>query len=321
MIDRDAVDAVDAVDPATGLPTDALAYGPDTSVYDEMLSTGGPPTWLDELDLQVAPPYLHMGTRSTTPDRWLLADRAREMELAIRSRLLDERRDLVFGCAPHADAAATTTLELVLDWLADRSIDHPAPDPGEHPLIAAGRLVQEDLCLMVRRDGAWHLDAGVLCFPTLWQLHDRLGLPTPRVHERVAHYDEIEPKVDRFFDRLPADRVVWRRNFSVKPYPHLHVPTIKTEMAAGDHHIDADGAPYWIRSERQTLRRLPGHEVIVFAIRIQVVRAGVLRSRPDLALAMAEHLRSWDAATREYKFAGSDLFAAFVGWLDQVADA
>lgn len=308
-----------AIDPATGLPLDALRYGPDVSVYDRMVADDGPPAWLDELDLRPAPPRQQMGTHAGSLDTWLLADRAREMELALRAQLLDERRDLVFGCAPHAESAAAATLDATRSWLAEHGIDHDPPDPDEHPLIAAGRLVQEDLCLMIHRDGAWHLDAGVLCFPTLWQLHDRLGLATPRVHERVAHYDEIETKVDHFFDRLPADRVVWRRNVSVKPYPHLHVPTIKTEMTAGRHRIADDGSPYWIRSERQTLRRLPGLDAIVFAIRIQVVRAGVLLQRPDVAAAMAAHLRSWDDETRDYKFAGTDLFLAFVDWLDTIS--
>ena len=125
------------------------------------------------------------------------------MELALRSRLLDERRDVVYGALPGTDEAAATTLGLVCSWLGDHDIEYAAPDPDDPPLVAAGRLVQEDLCLMMHRDGEWHLDAGVLCFPTLWDLHDRLGLPTPRVHERVAHYDEIESRVDRFFDRLP----------------------------------------------------------------------------------------------------------------------
>ena len=306
------------VDPATGLPVDALDYSPDVSVYDEMVAADGPPAWLDELDLRPAPPRQRMGTRVGSLDGWLHADRAREMEIAIRSRLLDERRDVVFGCAPHADDAAAATLALVRAWLDDHGLEYAEPVRAEHPLIAAGRLVQEDLCLMVHRDGAWHLDGGVLCFPTLWQLHDRLALPTPRVHERVAHYDVIESKVDHFFDRLPPDRIVWRRNFSVKPFPNLYVPTIKTEMRAGEHVIADDGAPYWVRSERQTLRRLPGHDVIVFAIRVQVTRASSLIRRPDIAAAMATHLRSWDEPTRAYKFAGTDLFRSFIGWLDRL---
>lgn len=311
--------AMAEIDAATGLPVDLLPYRPDTSVYDSQLRDQGPPPWLDEIDLRPAPPRQRVGTHSTTTDRWLCADEARPMELALRSRLIDERRDVVFRCAPHADDAAATTLELVLAWLDDQGIDHPAPDRAEHPLVAAGRLVQEDLCLMVRRDGAWHLDAGLLCFPTLWRLDDRFGLPTPTVHEHIPHYAEIETRVDRFFDRLVPERVVWRRNFSVKPYPHLFVPTSKTEMPVGVHHVATDGDPYWIRSERQTLRRLVAHDAIVFAIRVQVVRARALLARPHLAAAMAEHLRSWDEPTRRYKFAGSDQFDAFVGWLDRVA--
>ena len=308
------------VDDETGLPVHALAYAPDTAVYDEMVRRHGVPTWLDELDLRTGPPYQHVGThaddaRSVAAGR----RRARDMELVLRHRLLDEQRDVVFGALDGTDDAAGEVLDLVVAWLDEHDIGHPAPDPTEHPLVAAGRLVQDDLCLMVRHDGAWHLDAGVLAFPTLWHLHDRLGLPTPQVHERVAHYDQIESRVDRFFDRMPLDRVVWRRNFSIKPYPHLYVPTIKTEMGQGGHTVANDGSPYWIRSERQTLRRLPRSDAIVFAIRVQIVRAGVLRDRPDVAAAMAAHFRSWDRPLREYKFAGSDLFVAFVDWLDRVA--
>lgn len=307
------------VDHETGLPVHALAYAPDTAVYDEMVRLHGVPTWLDELDLRTGPPYQHVGTHATTPDRWLLADDARDMELALRNRLLDEQRDVVVGALDGTDDAAHEVLDLVVAWLQDRGIEHEAPDRTEHPLVAAGRLVQDDLCVMVRRDGTWHLDAGVLAFPTLWHLHDRLGRPTPEVHERVAHYDEIESRVDRFFDRMPVDRVVWRRNFSIKPYPHLYVPTIKTEMGQGGHTVADDGSPYWIRSERQTLRRLPRSGAIVFAIRVQMARAGVLRDRPDVAAAMAARFRSWDQPLRDYKFAGSDLFVAFVDWLDDVA--
>ncbi len=203
--------------------------------------------------------------------------------------------------------------------MAARGIEHDPPDPDEPPLVAAGRLVQDDLCLMIHRDGAWHLDGGVLCFPTMWDLRDRLGLPTPKVHERVAHYDEIEHRVDHFFDRLPPDRVVWRRNFSVKPYPHLHLPVVSSELPSAARSIGHDGSPYWIRTERQTLRRLPGLPAIVFSIRVQTAPARVLRERPDVAAALARHLRSWGDEQRDYKFAGSDLTVAFLGWLDEVA--
>ena len=79
-------------DPETGLPRHALDYRPDTSIYDRNVELDGPPAWLDELDLRTGPPYQHVGTHAASPAAWLLADRARDMELGLRTRLLDERR-------------------------------------------------------------------------------------------------------------------------------------------------------------------------------------------------------------------------------------
>ena len=146
--------------------------------------------------------------------------------------------------------------------------------------MAAGRLVQDDLCLMVRRDDDWYFDGGTVCFPTLWRMRDRLGQPTMTLHERVPHYDTLSDKVDRFFDRLQPGKVVWRRNWSIKPYPYLHLATSKTGLPLGEHAVAPDGSPYWLRTERQTLRRLPESGAIVFVIKVQVARAGRAASAP-----------------------------------------
>lgn len=307
------------VDAATGLPVELLAYAPDTSVYQAMLERHGPPAWLDELDTRPGDPFVHMGTHATPVDEWLLADDARDMELALKRRLFDERRDVVFGALPSADEASAELLAEVLDWLDGQGLPHDRPDPGEHPLAAAAQLVQDDLCLMIQRDGDWHFDGGAVCFPSVWRMRDRIGQPTVTLHERVPHYDTLTDRVDRFFDRLQPGRVVWRRNWSFKPYPHLHVATSKTELPAGGHRVTGDGAPYWLRTERQTLRKLPRSGAIVFVIRVQVAPAGVLRHRPDVAAALAAMYRSWDEPMRAFKFAGSDLFVGFVDWLDEIA--
>jgi Haem-dependent oxidative N-demethylase, alpha subunit-like len=306
------------LDPTTGLPVAIAAYAPDAAVYEAMLDESGPPGWLDELELRPAPPFHRVGTHAVGEDGWLVADRARTMELDLRSRLLDERRDTVVACRPNAERAAAATLDLVIEWLGAHGVAHGPVDDAEHPLVAIGRLIQEDVCLMVHRDGDWHLDAGVLCFPTLWELEDRLGLPTWRVHERVAHYGEIRPRVDTFFDRLRPDRIVWRRNLSIKPYPHLHLPVQKVHAPTRPVDVSADGSPFWIRSERQTLRRLADHEAIVFTIKIQTVPARALLDRPDIARALADHLASWDDAIRDYKFSDPSVMRAFMRWLDTV---
>lgn len=310
------------VDPATGLRTELLAYAPDTRPYDLLADRDRPPAWLDELDLRPGPPHVRLGTHGTTLDRWLLPDAARSAELALRARLLAERTDEVVGIAPGEDtaveAAGAELLAAVLAWLVAAGVDHADPSPGEHPLVAAARLVQEDLCLLVRHDDGWHLAGGVLAFPSLWRLHDRLGRPLLGVHAPVPGYDSVGERVDRFLDRLRPDRVVWRRNVLLKPFPHLHTPQADLASLAPTP-VDADGAPYWIRSERQSFRLLPDSGAIVFAIRTQIARAEVLLGRPDVAAALVDHVRSWDAPLRAYRSADVGRFPSFLAWLESVA--
>jgi hypothetical protein len=307
------------LDPTTGLPIDVAAFVPDVAVYAAMLDESGPPGWLDELELRPAPPFHRVGTHAVGEVGWLVPDAARTMELELRDRLLEKRRDVVFACLPSADRAAAATLDLVVEWLDEYGVEHDDVDGSEHPLVAVGRLIQEDVCLMVHRDGDWHLDAGVLCFPTLWELNDRLGLPTGRVHDRVAHYGEIAARVDTFFDRLRPDRIVWRRNLSIKPFPHLHLPVRKVHAPTRPVDVGADGSPFWIRSERQTLRRLAHLDAIVFTIKIQTVPARALLDRPDIARALGDQLTSWDDAIRDYKFSDVAHLIAFTTWLNAIA--
>ncbi len=174
-----------------------------------------------------------MGTRALDLDQWFLVDRHRDAELALRRRLLVERNAEVFAALPSASRASEEVAELIASWAAARGLVGLDAPPPAHPLAVAGLLVQEDLCLMVRRDGAWRLDGAVLCFPSMWVLAEKLGHTVGDVHRPVDHYDtDLEPRVDVFFDRLRVDRPVWRRNFSLKTTPALFLPTSK-QAAAG----------------------------------------------------------------------------------------
>ena len=289
------------------------SYAPDTSLYE----AAGAPAWLDQLELTPAPPHVKMLTRSLGSD-WLIADQYRDMELALRIRLLDEQHDLVFAVNPNADDAAAETLALVEPWLRDNGL--PPPPEGFHPLEAAGRAIQEDLCLMVRRDGSWHLDGAALCFPSFWSLTEKFGRPTIDVHEGVAHYeDELASRVDRFFDRMRPGQTVWRRNLSVKPYPLLFVPLPKRAQPVGDLGTTEDGSPFWLRSEWQTLQMLPRSGAILFTIKLQLAPASVLMDRRDRAADLLAMYRSWDDEMVRYKIASNNLAPGFIPFLERLS--
>ncbi|MDO9175319.1 MAG: DUF3445 domain-containing protein [Actinomycetota bacterium] len=300
----------------TALSSDDLwRYAPNTDVY---LGRAGAPSWLDELDIHSGPPFVKMGTHTSSIDEWFVIDDAFEQELALRQRLLAEQRDVVFDCRPTAEAAAEETLELVSAWLRERGL--PCEPADAHPLAAAGTMVPDDLCLMVPRDGDWWFDGGLVCFPSIWRLVDKIGRSTTSVHETVAHYrDDLAGKVDRYFHGMPVDRLVWRRNLSIKPWPLLHVPTTKPQQPLGPLQPADDGSPFWLRSERQTLRRLPRTGAILFAIKVQIAPASVLLHRPDVAAGLAAMYRSFDSTMDGYKIAANDLLVGFVPWLEQVA--
>jgi hypothetical protein len=262
------------------------------------------PDWLDELALEPGPPWLAMGTRGLDTATWLVADEEREADLALKAELLTSRHDEVFAAldSPAVAAASHEVLDLVVE------ASGATPDPRLHPLDAAGRLVQEDLCLLVLRDGAPHLDAASLCFPSYWRLRDKLGRPMAEVHGPVAHYAaELAAKVDRFLQRLAPERPVWRRNWSIHDHPEYFLPdpTPARDVAVPE--------GLWLRSERQTLRRLMSASVVLFTIRTQQAPLSVLSERPDLAHRMAGAIEAWSPELTAYK--GGHGATLAVNWL------
>lgn len=265
------------------------------------------PAWLDELPLEPGPPWLGMGTRGLDPTEWLLVDDDRDRDLALKATLLAERHEEVFAAldTPIVAAASREVLAAVT------AATHAQADVTLHPLDAAGRLVQEDLCLLVLRDGAPHLDAASLCFPSYWRLADKLGHPLAEVHGPVAHYGhELAAKVDRFLDRLPEGRPVWRRNWSIHDDPSYFLPDPTPPRAV------APPAGLWLRSERQTLRRLRTPSAVLFTIRTQQVPLAVLAERPEVAHRMAAAIAAWSPELRAYKGGHGALAAA--AWLAKV---
>jgi hypothetical protein len=263
------------------------------------------PAWLDELPLEPGPPWLAMATRNLDLVDWLIVDEDRDRDLMRKAVLLDERHDEVFAAldAPAVGAASIEVLELVVAATGAEAV------PSDlHPLDAAGRLVQEDLCLMVLRDGGPHLDAASLCFPSYWRLADKLGRPMADVHGPVAHYDEeLAAKVDTFLQRLRPDRPVWRRNWSIHDDPSYFLPDPTPPRDV----TPPDGL--YLRSERQTLRRLTSAEVVLFTIRTQQVPLAALADRPDVARRLADAIAHWSPDLIAYK--GSHGALAAREWL------
>ena len=131
--------------------------------------------------------------------------------------------------------------------------------PAVDPLELAGRLVQEDLCLIQESGDGPIFSAAVLCFPSRWRLADKLGKPLAAVHGPVPLYaDRLARPVDRFMHHLKPGRIAARLNWSVLDDPTLFQPGGKWRVEGGDGITERNaGDRLFLRVERQTLRRLP----------------------------------------------------------------
>jgi hypothetical protein len=170
------------------------------------------------------------------------------------------------------------------------------------PLEGVARRVEEDLCVLV--DGV--LVGGCVCFPSHWRLRDKLGRPVNEVHGRVPGYDtDLASRVDSFLRRLTPETVVGRRNFTVHELPDLYAPVAPPPRRVPP-------AEQWLRSERQTLRRLRRSGAVLFTIRTQQVQLKDLDF--EVRARLVARLRAEPAELIDYRGL-TERLPALVDWL------
>ncbi len=274
---------------------------------------------------------LMMGLMPLPPGEWIERDGGLAADLAAKRRLLEAHRDEVFAALPEAARPAAELLDLLVGHLVQY---HPAvfarhgdrltnaatreqwdvAAPTLHPLDLAGRLVQEDLCLLQASGAAYRLVGASLCSPARWRLADKIGRPLGAIHEPVPGYAEkLKRPVDRFFAALLPEKPVWRLNWGIvddpAPFQPVATPAARAVTA------DTAGELLWLRVERQTLRRLPETGAVVFTIRTHITRLDTAIASPNAAADLAAALREMPEATRRYKHI-APILPALLGWLD-----
>lgn len=283
---------------------------------------------------------LGMGLTPLDLHDWIEPDARMAVELAEKERLLRERHGDVFIALPEAAGSAAEVLELLVSYLPDRfptlyrrvgdQIENRVTRQqwqvtlhGLHPLDLAGRLVQEDLCLMQLDTDTdqYRLVGASVCFPTRWRLAEKMGQSLGAIHLPVPDYAaQLDATMNRLFARLKVKRPVWRLNWGLIDNPALfqprghgrrdHNPTV-TAHNAGD--------MLWLRVERQTLRRLPRTGDILFTIRIYVQPLRDVAANSERAARLAAAMRALPPQMRGYKSLYPFMDAA-LQWLDQIAD-
>jgi len=281
------------------------------------------------MDTRPSPPFVHtpydgtsqpftVGLKPITEETFLEPDRYLDPYLHEKARLLAENRETVFRAEPETEAAQAEVLKTILGNLSlyHRDTHRIGPDSvgipeagldisleGEPPLLAASRLVQEDLVLMRPGPDGYRLVAASLCFPSSWSLEEKFGQSMTGIHENVPGFNgaRMGNMVARLFENLKPDQLLCRYNWSLYDDPDLHHPRPKRIRAE----INLGGlAQVFIRVERQTLRRLPGSGDILFTIKVHHDPIAELEKHEDrarLASGLRQQLLALDTDQMAYK--------------------
>ena len=236
------------------------------------------------------------GVGPVAPDDWLRLDDAYAAQMALRDGLVRERRSLVHAQLPEAEQATHETLGLALRvlkkkesyQLSTEQIVRPdgatVPIDWDTPLITLGRLVQEDICILLKRDGMHVLVAAILCFPASWTLAEKIGKPMAAIHAPVPEYDpQMGRRVDRMFTALRPGQTIRRGNCLAYDDFALFQP-----RREADRYAPPGPKARYIRTKRQCLLKLPDTEALVFSIHTCVRERAALNAAD--AAAVAAHL-------------------------------
>lgn len=197
---------------------------------------------------------LRMGLTHVGEAEWLQPD----FDRAARAEAIAAHADSIV-ILPGAEAAASEAALLV---------------GGTTNLAEAARGCWEDLCVLQAEseEGPYRLTAAALAFPTDWNLAEKMGQPLLAIHAPIHGYaEQLSKGVDHFFATLKAGQIWGRANWFVVANDNWrYMPDDAPETRFA--HVTAENAgdSLFVRCERQTLRRLPTTNAVLFTIGIAV---------------------------------------------------
>lgn len=157
--------------------------------------------------------------------------------------------------------------------------------PTEFWLELLGRTIDEDFLLLLpsktdenKEDGegdtSYVLEAYITCFPSGFNPREKLGKKLRDIHGPVPGYKEkIAGSMDRFFEKVEVGKYVKRVNWAITTGANLYAAdggthaydSDKTDGKIKEEEVDIEKT--FLRTERQTLHRLPKSKTLVFAFK------------------------------------------------------
>ena len=225
-----------------------------------------------------------IGLNPIQESKWLEIDNKFVEEIDLKKKLLRKNRNEVLQTIHGSENQQYEALTSILDYLQkyhsekytlneDSVLIKSTKDvykfnEFDEPIELASLLVQEDLVIMSPKDGNFYLEAASLNAPSHWSLIEKFSKSLMDLHEGVPDYKQsIGKRVDQIFNKLPPERILERFNWSIYDDPKLFQPVQSKPMVQFK---ETEADKLYLRVERQTIRKLPIHESVLFTIRVHV---------------------------------------------------
>lgn len=214
-----------------------------------------------------------LGLQPIREEAWVDVDDLYNEQTALKRDLIRDLGDKVFNVLEGREAPCQEVYDIVKQELSQFYPDLPINElpKHDHPLMRASVIVQEDLVLMQPTPDGYILGAASVCFPTGWNLLEKIGRPMWDIHEDVPGLNEkIGHSVDKFFKNLKPGKKIKRFNWSLYDSTDLFQANWAREEQERPTDITSQniGDRFTFRVEKQTLQRLSRSEDILFTIRI-----------------------------------------------------
>lgn len=208
--------------------------------------------WPSGPDHLPPPGLMRMGLRPLMDAPIFLPALASDDRLKLKRRLWAREGRRVLDFEPGT-ADALAELRAFVETQTGKAVSAAVP-----PLPAAGLAVGEDLCLLQEQaDGTYRLTAGAVFFPAGWRLDEKLGKSLGGVHAPVPGFaEQLLTPTERVFQNITPEAPLTRDNWGI---------TESLDLFRPGGHAPAEG-PLYLRTERQTLSRLPETGAVLFAI-------------------------------------------------------
>ncbi|KAE8355005.1 hypothetical protein BDV28DRAFT_63773 [Aspergillus coremiiformis] len=269
-----------------------------------------------------------MGLRRMKWDEWIELDNHYLRYHDDKARRIKERGTRCSRTAPEAMDAAMELLEELTAYLPERypsmfcktatgitntitqETFNTTRPLREDPMQTCGRLIQDDLALMLERpDGEYYLLAGTILLAGFWRLEDKYGMRLSDIHTSGSvpgFREKLEKGMGNFFRRMRAEDPVVRNNYFIQVDDNLAwSSSIGSEDSGAVSWNSAEKnravGCHFFRSERQSLRRLPRTGAVVFTIRTYFEPVTALAREPFVPGRLASAIRSWGEDVARYK--------------------